>query len=382
VSGAFDRPIPAAIAPFSESEEKTIISTVFTELNDKFCVGLDNPPSFSRSIAAPLTVHGNGRTVFIGGSNLGKIAKAAAEKGSLVVDLTVSGWSPKPGNIQKIAEILKNLNLTACDTIVIDAMANSAYFGTDENGLPMPPAKSGEDRRHHMIGDLQLAPTAVFKTNLKQIDSLLEHGGGAILVILVPLPRYARDPCCGDSGHVTNHGEKEFYEEFLAAEKRLLDAAAAGDRTREAKVVDLCKLFGSAETPPQDLTTPDGTSVWAGDGVHLTSPAYRVAARLLTAELERTTSGEKGEPAAKRPRLESVVPVAAPPPAKPAFKAPPPPPKPVAPPLWLSGQLPTNNKQHSNRDGGYSSTYGGRGFEGGRGGRGRGRGRGGNRGKN
>ena len=84
MSVAFDRPIPAAIAPFSESEEKTIISTVFTELNDKFCVGLDNPPSFSRSIAAPLTVHGNGRTVFIGGSNLGKIAKAAAEKGSLV----------------------------------------------------------------------------------------------------------------------------------------------------------------------------------------------------------------------------------------------------------------------------------------------------------
>jgi hypothetical protein len=122
--------------------------------------------------------HGNGRTVFIGGSNLGKIAKAAAEKGSLVVDLTASGWSPKPGNIKKIAEILKNLNLKPCDTIVIDAMANSAYFGTDENGLPMPPAKSGEDGRHHMIGDLQLAPTAVFKTNIKQIESLLEQGGG------------------------------------------------------------------------------------------------------------------------------------------------------------------------------------------------------------
>jgi hypothetical protein len=27
-------------------------------------------------------------------------------------------------------------------------------------------------------------------------------------------------------------------------EKRLLHAAAAGDRTREAKVIDLCKLFG------------------------------------------------------------------------------------------------------------------------------------------
>ncbi len=98
VSGAFDRPIPAAITPFTELEEKTIICAVFTELNDKFCVEIDNPPSFSGSIAAPPTMHSNGRTVFIGGSNLGKIAKATAEKGSLVVDLTASGW---PGNIKK-----------------------------------------------------------------------------------------------------------------------------------------------------------------------------------------------------------------------------------------------------------------------------------------
>ncbi len=74
LSGAFDRPIPATV-----SEEKTIISIVFTELNENFCVGLDNPPSFSRSISSPPTVHGTGRTVFVGGSNLGKIEKAAAE---------------------------------------------------------------------------------------------------------------------------------------------------------------------------------------------------------------------------------------------------------------------------------------------------------------
>ncbi len=79
MSGAFDRPIPASIPPFIESEEKTIISIVFTKLNENFCVGLDNPPSFSRSILSPPTVHGTGRTVFVGGSNLGKIAKAAAE---------------------------------------------------------------------------------------------------------------------------------------------------------------------------------------------------------------------------------------------------------------------------------------------------------------
>jgi hypothetical protein len=182
-----------------------IISNIFTELNEKFCDGLDNPPSFSLSISALPTVHGTRRTVFIGGSNFGKIAKAAVESRSAVVYLTASGWSPKQGNIKKITEVLKNLQLKPCVTIVIDAMANSAYLGTDENGLPLLPVKSAEDGRQHLIGDLQLAPP--------------------------PPP-----PSCGD-------------------------AAAAGLRTREAKVIDLCKLFGSAETPIEDLTTTDGTSI-------------------------------------------------------------------------------------------------------------------------
>jgi hypothetical protein len=50
--------------------------------------------------------------------------------------------------------------------------------------------------------------------------------------------------------------------------------------------------------------------------------------------------------------------------AKPAFKAPPPMPKPVAPPLWLSGQLPANHKHNNDRDTVYNRDYGG-----GRGGR-------------
>ena len=212
--------------------------------------------------------------------------------------------------------------------------------------------------------------------------------GGAMVVILVPLPRYVRNSCCDDSEHVTNQGEEYFYEEFLGAEKRLLDAAAAGGRTGGARVIDLCKLFGSAETPFQELTTPDGTSVWAGDGVHLTSPAYRVAARLLIAELERSDKGEAGEPATKRQRLESVVPAPAPPPIRQAIKPPPPTPKPVATPMWLSGMLPLKQKNSRDRDGSYVKHDGGGrgGGGGGRGGsgyegRGRGRGRGGGRGR-
>jgi hypothetical protein len=69
-------------------------------------------------------------------------------------------------------------------------------------------------------------------------------------------------------------------------------------------------------------------------------PAYRVAARLLMVELETADEGEDGEPRLKRARLESVVPAPALPPSKQVAHQPPAAPKPVAPPLWLCGQLP------------------------------------------
>jgi hypothetical protein len=104
---------------------------------------------------------------------MGKIAKAAAENGHMVVDLTSSGWTPKPGKIEKLCEILEKLNLTEIDTVVIDPMSNSAYLGTDEDGLPIPAEKSEEDRRYHLLGDLQLAPPSAFKNCLKNMEKML-----------------------------------------------------------------------------------------------------------------------------------------------------------------------------------------------------------------
>ncbi len=88
----------------------------------------------------------------------------------------------------------------------------------------------------------------------------------------------------------------------------------------------------------------DGTSIWAGDGVHLTSNASRVAARKLMADLVR--GGKESEPATKRTRLESVVPAPAPAKKKVAATGQPPtsPPRPCPPPLWLSGQLPPSQR--------------------------------------
>ena len=174
---------------------------------------------------------------------------------------------------------------------------------------------------------------------MKNMEKMLAFVGGATVVFTIPLPRYVLSGCCKNTEHVSNRLSGELAAVFAGAEKCLLEAAAMGERTGKARLINLLSFFGSGESPPQDLTTVDGTSIWAGDGVHLTSNASRVAARKLMADLARGC--EEGEPANKRTRLESIVPAPAPAKKKGAAAGQPPtsPPRPVPPPtpLWLSG---------------------------------------------
>jgi hypothetical protein len=174
------------------------------------------------------------------------------------------------------------------------------------------------------------------------MEKMLAFVVDAKVVFVIPLPRYVLSGCCADMEHVSNRLSGELAAEFAGAEKCLREAADIGEKTGRARLLNLLSFFGSCESPPQDLTTVDGTSIWAGDRVHLTSNASRVAARKLMADLAR--GGEEGEPANKRTRLESIVPAPAPAKKKGAAAGQPPtsPPRPVPPPtpLWLSGQLP------------------------------------------
>jgi hypothetical protein len=181
---------------------------------------------------------------------------------------------------------------------------------------------------------------------MKNMEKMLAFVGGAKVVFTIPLPRYVLSSCCKNTEHVSNRLSGELAAEFAGAKKYLLEAAAMGERTGLARIINLQSFFGSGESSPQDLTTVDGTSIWAGDGVHLTSNASRVAPRKLMADL--ASGGEEGKPVNKRARLESVVPSPAPAKKKNAAMGQPPtsPPKPVPPPtpLWLSGQLPPTQR--------------------------------------
>jgi hypothetical protein len=193
-------------------------------------------------------------------------------------------------------------------------------------------------------------PPSAFKSTMKMVETIITYTGEAKIVLTVPLPRYVLVACCADTSHVSNRQDPDFLREISGSEKSLSEAAAAGKRTAEARILNVAEFFGPLESPLQDPTTVDGASIWAGDGVHLTSNATGVAAMKMMAYV---IGGETAEPANKRARLESVIPVRSTPLqlAKPAQPAPPPPPKPVPTPLWLSGQLPHNQRGNTHTRG-------------------------------
>ncbi len=194
------------------------------------------------------------------------------------------------------------------------------------------------------------SPPSAFKSTMKLVETILTYTGEAKIVLTVPLPRYVLFACCADTSHVSNRQDPEFLREFSGSEKSLSEAASAGKRTAEARILNVLEFFGPLESPLQDLTTVDGASIWAGDGVHLTSNATRVSAMKIMAYV---IGGETAEPANKCARLESVIPATATPTqaAKPVQPAPAPPPKPVPPPLWLSGQLPNTQRGNTHTRG-------------------------------
>jgi hypothetical protein len=113
---------------------------------------------------------------------------------------------------------------------------------------------------------------------------------------------------------------------------------------RPGLYINILGFFGSSESSLQDMITVDGTSIWAGAGVHLTSNATRVAAMKLMADL--ASGGNADEPAGKRARLESVIPTPAATSAQKtkAQTAVPPPPKPVLPLLCQAASQEDNSE--------------------------------------
>jgi len=214
-SPAFACPIPARIPALTQQQEEAVICKLLSELNASYEVGLDPSPSFDRCVEPGFTVHRTERTVFGSGLHMHNITGVLTTASKDVIDLLFRGWRTTKANIDKLASSIAALKLTDSDTVFFDFCSNSAYMGTDRNGLPAA-AEKMLDGKHHLQGDLQTAPRQVFCRIIKDCTPVLEASAAAAVVLMAPTPGYVKSGCCDNPDHVSNiDSSNDLFEDEL-----------------------------------------------------------------------------------------------------------------------------------------------------------------------
>ena len=135
--------LPPALPPFSTEQETIVVKSLISEINGTFGLGLDGEVSLSRD-TDPVLATGTGRLILVGASHVKRIAKELINTGSQVVDLSVPGWVPGPTSVAAIKEKLSAAKPGKQDTVLVDLLSNSAFMGTDDQGLPTRPVRHSD----------------------------------------------------------------------------------------------------------------------------------------------------------------------------------------------------------------------------------------------
>jgi hypothetical protein len=86
---------------------------------------------------------GWGRLVLVGTSHIARLHEHLPPN---IISLAVPGFKASEHNTNRLLNQLRDLCLTENDTVVLDLLSNTAFLGTNENGLPSEPT-CGDDGR-------------------------------------------------------------------------------------------------------------------------------------------------------------------------------------------------------------------------------------------
>jgi hypothetical protein len=115
-----------------------------------------------RDLATPVRKESGGRINVIGASHLYRTVEYLPAN---TVSLATPGFKPTKEKITELERRVDALELSSTDTVVLDLLSNTAYMGTDDEGLSLPAFRAG-DGSYHVAGTLTTAPPTTLKKTL------------------------------------------------------------------------------------------------------------------------------------------------------------------------------------------------------------------------
>jgi hypothetical protein len=186
----------------------------------------------------------------------------------------VPKWKNSPEIIEKIKTVLSESEISERDCVVIDVFSNIVFTGTSPDGI-MVQAFQDEEGLYHIEGSLDVAPEKALAKVAGVAADLIEAAGPALILVLLPIPRYVVSPCCYDEGHVENFRDSGYANIFSEAAAAVIRAVSATTAKQNKRVDFLAPMTIFSGDSLQLLTTSTGQSIWReDDAVHLGPEAY------------------------------------------------------------------------------------------------------------
>ncbi len=308
--------LPELVAPLTEKAEAELVHTLLKEIKDNFGLNLDLHPNLERGAVTLDDGDCKKRLILIGRSHMCKTHKHLPKE---TVNLSTPGFVATPAASTQVAETLRDYCPGSGDVIIMDLLSNSAFCGTDGNGLPLPQFR-GEDGTYHVQGMLVASPPSMIKKALQSFNKIAELVKDSLCVLVALTPRYVLQRCCTNADHLENFRSESYEVEIQDAVEnhiQLLDVWATEHELKYV-ILDPISTDGLSVSALRERTASNGAPLWTGnDGVHLSSSGYSDLAKAILAVSERMTAEDNMEETrsmassdsnnAKRSRLDSVV---------------------------------------------------------------------------
>jgi len=217
--------------------------------------------------------------IVIGGSHMRRTVGELRYRGFKVVDLSVPGWVPSEGNIEKLVTQLKDLKTQGDTVSVCDFVSNVVYRAVNLGVEGMPCKIAG---KYHMPGKVSTCSKESLKSFLLGVRVVMENLPG-LKVVVPPLPRYLFRACCPEQGHCEGVGTNQYPGSLLEKTlncRRVMKDFLVGQYSDTVVVPDLVqKMFPDAKSTTELLVELEQFS--ANDGVHLVGDGYGLVADVL-----------------------------------------------------------------------------------------------------
>ncbi len=143
------------------------------------------------------------------------------------------------------------------------------------------------DDGFHVVGELVVAPERALSHVHTQLKRAIDACEGHPVFIITPWPRFARTPCCSDSGHVTNFNNEDFLSSILGDLNK--HKAALRRAVPTATVIDGLELIAGPGYNTEKAAAVINSG-WAFDPVH---PSKHVYAKMALNLLEKIALSSK-----------------------------------------------------------------------------------------